>query len=357
MPLIFTYSSTMVRAVISVIVAVGLMLASSANACGFHNYTPQPTLVDRLLASDEIVLARNASNNPFRYEAYEALEGNLGSPELPFLVDSTTRHRFAIDANSAVLFARDGAYGPWQRLAYVDAALAPVLMAIMAKLPVWESGDTLDRVRFFATLLAHPDERIHKIALRELDQADYGVLRSLDLAIDPVRLMSQFNAFNESEFRAIRILLLGLSDDAQLRKRLEAGVDSNVEYEGVFLGAYATAMIELVGPEAVGLIASRYLTNPEVSLLARELLIEAMALHGATDDSALESSVLQAINSTLWLEPRLAGAAARQFGARANWSLQPVLQTLLAEGTVLGTQDRQDVAQYVAYAHDAEAKR
>ena len=100
----------MYKTVLSFFLVGGLVLPSLGSACGFHNYAPQPTLVDRLLGSDEIVLARSAPNNPFKFKAYQALEGGLGSSEIPFLVDSITRRRFAMDANTAVLFARAGAY-------------------------------------------------------------------------------------------------------------------------------------------------------------------------------------------------------------------------------------------------------
>jgi len=343
----------MYRTTLSFLLAAGLMIPTSVSPCGFHNYAPQPTLVDRLLGSDEIVLARSAPSNPFRFEAYEALEGNLGSSEIPFLVDSSTRHRLARDADAAVLFARDGAYGPWQRLAFVDAAMAPVLSTVMARLPSWEIGDEIDRFSYFATLIGHPDDRIHKLALRELDQADYSILRGLDLKIDPGRLLARFNDPNETQFRAIRILLLGLSDDIQLRDRLEKGVEGSVRLGGASLGAYATALIELVGPDAVTTLAADYLTNQDLSLLARELLIEAIALHGGTDDLDMEASIFEAINSALWIDPRLAGGLARQFGSRENWTFQDVVQALLEEGTVLDVADKQVVSQYVAFAQEA----
>jgi len=346
----------MYRSTLSFLLAAGLMVPTSVSPCGFHNYAPQPTLVDRLLGSDEIVLARSTPNNPFRYEAYEALEGHLGSSEIPLLVDSSTRRRLALDADAAVLFARDGAYGPWQRLAYVDAAMAPVLRTVMARLPSWEIGDEIDRLQYFSTLLGHPDDRIHKLALRELDQADYSILRNLDLTIEPRRLQARLNQPNDTEYKAIRILLLGLSGDIQLRDRLEKGVEDSVKSEGAYLGAYATALIELVGPDAVESLAANYLTNWEVSFFARELLIEAIALHGGTDDLDLETSILQAINSALWIEPGLAGAAARQFGSRGNWSLKDVVQVLLEEGTVLDEVDKQAVSQYVTFARESAAQ-
>ncbi|MVO17595.1 hypothetical protein [Parasedimentitalea huanghaiensis] len=334
----------------------GLLVPSLGSPCGFHNYTPQPTLVDRLLGSDEIVLARSSPNNPFQFKAYQALAGDLGSSEIPFLVDSNTRRRFALDANTAVLFARDGAYGPWQRLAFVDAELAPVLSSVMEKLPAWELGNDNDRFRYFASLIGHPDDRIHKLALRELDQADYSVLQGLNLTIEPQRLLVRFNAPIETEYKAIRVLLLGLSGDAQLLELLERGVENSTRSEGRYLGAYATALIELAGPDTVTDLAKSYLTNPEISLLSKELLFEAIALHGGSDDLAMETSISKAVNSVLWLDSRLAGAVARQFGSRSNWSHQSVLQLLLNEETILDMRDRQEVAQYLVFAQEATTR-
>ncbi|MEP2530065.1 hypothetical protein [Shimia sp.] len=333
------------------------MVPTSAIPCGFHNYAPLPTLVDQLLGSDEIVLARSAPDNPFRFEAIEALEGPIGVSEIPYLVDSGTRRRLAIDANAAVLFARDGAYGPWQRLAFVDTPMASVLTVIMERLPAWKIGDDLGRFRFFAGLVGHPDDQIHKLALRELDQADYSILRALEVSIDPQRLLVRINDPNEAQYRAIRLLLLGLSDDARLSARLERGIQSSVSSENRFLGAYATALIELAGPDAVASIAANYLTDRQLSLLSREVLIEAVALHSGSQDIALERSISKAVNTAIWLDPRLAGAAARQFGARGNWSLQPILRTVLEEGTLLDVADRQDALQYVTLAQDATIRQ
>ena len=330
---------------------VGLTAATAASPCGFHNYAPQPTLIDQLLGSDDIVLARPAPNNPFRFEAFEALEGNLASSEIPFLVDSTTRRRLALDANASVLFARDGAYGPWQRLAFVDAAMAPVLETVMTRLPAWELGERVERFSYFATLVGHPDDRIHKLALRELDQADYSILRDLQIDIDPSRLLVRINDPYEFEFKAIRILLLGLSGKGQLRDRLEKGLEGSLMTESLYLGAFATAFMELVGPEAVTIIASKHLINRDLPPLTRELLVEAIALHGQTGDAAMETAITEAIESALWVDPGLAGTVARRFGARSDWSFQPALRALIEDGTVHLAADKQDITQYLTVSH------
>lgn len=345
----------MIRFVSSSILA-GLLFAASANACGFHNYTPQPTLVNRLLVSDDIVLARVAPDNPFRFQAFEALEGDLDASEIPYLVDAATRRRLTLDANAAVLFARDGAYGPWKRLAFVDAAMAPVLKTVMENLPAWEVGGDVDRLRYFATLVGHPDDRIHRLALRELDLADYSLLRDLELDLEPSRLLAQFDSPMESEFKPIRILLLGLSGAEQQRTRLESGVASSVRTEGRYLGAFATALIELVGPEAITDLASAYLTDRDLPLVTRELLIEAISLHGQTGDPVMEDAISVAIESSLWVDPSLAGAVARRFGSRSDWSHHSALQALLMEGAVHAPADNQDVSQYLMLAQKSIAK-
>jgi len=339
----------MIRIVASSFLA-SLMLATSAIPCGFHNYTPQPTLVDRLLGSDEIVLARATPDNPFRFEAFQALEGNLGPSEIPHLVDSITRRRLALDTNAAVLFSREEAYGPWQRLAFVDAAMAPVLKTVMERLPDWEVGEDHDRFSYFATLVGHPDDRIHRLALRELDLADYSLLRGLELDLEPSRLLARIDDPFESEFKPIRILLLGISGAEQQRDRLETGLESSVRTEGRFLGAFATALIELVGPDAVTDLASSYLTNRGLPLLTRELLIEAISLHGQTGDPDMEEAIAIAIESSLWVDPRLAGAVARRFGSRSDWSHHSALEALLQEGAVHAPADMQDVSQYLTLA-------
>jgi hypothetical protein len=342
----------MKKTALSVLLAASLLSPAVVRACGFHNYAPQPTLVDWLLESEDIVLARSVSGNPFRFEVSETLEGSREALEIPFLVDSTTRRLFSLDASSTVLFARDGSYGPWKRLAYVDEVMEPVLRTVMGQLSHWNLGGDADRFHYFATLLDHPDDRIHRLALRELDQADYSLLRRLDLRIEPSRLRARLYQATEAEFKPIRLLLIGLSGEPQLRDLLEEGVEASIGSEGAYLGAYATALIELGGQDAVTYLAANYLTNEGFSLLARELLIEAIALHADTEDAALAASIEQAIKSAVWINPSLAGGATRQFGARANWSLQDVAQVLLDEGSVLDAADKLDVSHYVAKAQE-----
>ncbi|MEM6932789.1 MAG: hypothetical protein AAF526_04300, partial [Pseudomonadota bacterium] len=77
-----------------------------ALACAFHGYAPAPSVVDRLLESRHIVLARADPADAFAYQPVAAIRGTLADVEIPYLVDSVTRERLSGDGESSVLFAR-----------------------------------------------------------------------------------------------------------------------------------------------------------------------------------------------------------------------------------------------------------
>lgn len=336
--------------------AAAAIVATAASPCGFHSYTPQPTMVDRMLGSDHIVLARPASGNPFRFEAVTALEGSLDYVEIPHLVDSATRRKLSLDPTAHVLFSRDDAYGPWIRLAHVDAAMAPVVEGIMARLPEWEIGADADRFGFFGALLGHPDERVHRLALRELDQADYSVLRSLDLDIDVERITGQLNLPSESDLRPIRVLLLGLSGTQDAEEFLKDGVQTYSRSGGGMLGAYATAYIEQAGSTAAENLASGYLADATLPGDSRELIAEALAIQSQSGSEDLRAGIRAAVASTLSDHPQAAPAIARQFGLRYDWSHAGILSDVLRSRALTAPGDVIVVSQYVALAAQDSAQ-
>ena len=333
---------------LSASIIAGLVSIHPVLACGFHNYAPQPTMVDRLFGSDQIVLARPDPDNPFRYIPVEVIEGVPADIDLPHLVDSTTRRRLALQPNSAVLFARDEADGSWHRLAHLDSTTEPVLRTVFARLAAWEMGPDTDRFRYFASLLNHPDRGVHALALRELDLADYRELRELPLDVDAARLRVQLGDPTEVDLRPIRILLLGLSDADDLQPDFRTGLRRSIELESSELGAYATALIELGGAPVVEEIAAAFLVDRELPLLVREVLIEAMALHNQSGTPELKETISASLGAAVWVDPRLAGAIARQFGSRNDGSQYAVLTAALQEKTLTAPEDIQDVLQYLS---------
>lgn len=325
------------------------LTATAARPCAFHTYAPQPTMIDRLLNSEHIVLARAAADNPFRYQAVRALSGNVDHVEIPQLLDATTGRKLAENAEAYVLFARDGAYGPWERLAFVDSAMASVLGDVNARLPEWQLGDYADRFSFFASVVDHPDARIHQLALQELDQASYPVLRNLDLDPDVARISRNLQLVSEADLRPIRILLLGLSGASDIAPYLAAGVQASVRSSGTSLGPFATAYVEAAGPSAAFDLINRYLTDASLPTDSRESIVEALAIHLTGGALQSDQTVTGKLGAMVSADPSLAPSIARQFGARRNWSQQHVLKAIL-KTRVLSLSDTIVVSHYIALA-------
>lgn len=329
------------------------LAASSAAACAFHGYAPQETFVERLLGSDHIVLARPSRESPFRYSEIEVLEGGADFVDIPHLVDSTTRRKLAARPEDHVLFARDGAYGPWERIAYVNAEMDQVLQTVMENLPAWQMGGDPERFSYFASLLNSPDIQVQTLALKELDLADYGVLRALALNVDAQRLRSRLDLQFEADLKPIRILLLGLSQEQVDTGFFEAGIDRNAPFSGGVLGAYATAMIEHGGPDAAARLVDRYLRAQALPSISRELLTEALAIHSSANDAAMRESIRAALDRAIRDDPSLAPMVARHFGARYDWSQSDAILDLIQSGTVTSPLEILLLTQYVSLAKEA----
>lgn len=326
-----------------------------AAACGFHTYLPQPSFVDRLLSSDHVVLARQDLDDPFRFVAVQSLKGPHISFQLPHLVDSTTRRRFGKEPDARVLFARDAEDGNWARIAFVDTKMRPLLDDVFARLGDWSTGEENDRFQYFGRLINHEDQTIRRIALRELDQASYPVLKGLDLSPDPGMLASQLVTLNETDLAPIRVLLLGLSDTSDVSDLLQSGVERNRHGGSALLGAYTAAWIEHVGPTAARIVAQDYLIDPLLPLDSREMMFEALALHAEAGDPNLRRIVHTTVDDVVRARPQLAPAAARQFGSRQDWSLHGSIREVLQSGELSSPVDIITVAQYVALAENAGA--
>ena len=343
----------MFRRIVS-IAALSVFGASGALACAFHGYNPQVTFVERLLGSDHIVLARPSAENPFRYEEVEVLEGTEGYIDIPHLVDSAARRRLATNPGDGVLFARDGAYGPWQRIAYVNDAMKEVLQVVMRELPDWEIGADEERFAYFASLLTHPDKEVHAVALRELDMADYGLLRALTLDVDPNRLTARLGLQSEMDLRPIRVLLLGLSGDRVEQSFFEMGLAKSSDYTSGMLGAFAMAMIEHGGAPAVQQVIDDHLMGRELSPDSREALVQVLAIHGSIGDEGLRDTIRTSMAKALRQDPSLVGMAARQLGARWDWSQSALISELMRSGAIKSPLDMLVATQYVALAQENE---
>lgn len=337
---------------LTLLAAAWLGLAPQAGACSFHVYLPERTVIDRLLETENVVLARAAEDDPFRFEAVEALEGTLEQAELPTLVDSVTRRRLAAEPQDAVLFARDGgAYGPFQRLAYVDAAYREVLTEVMARKPDWIMGDDLERYQFFADLLDHPSEEIRRLALGELDRANYDLLRMLDLSIDAEAIVERMRQPAQIPFLPIHILLLGLSGETVAREEVLRALRVAGNGSGITLGPYSVAIVEMDGPAGVDHLAEHFLAAPEIDGTALELVVEALAIHAGAAPEAMRTHILETLGRFAENRPDHADMIVRQFQIRYDFGMAPALQSLMENGKIRSARVLLPVATYVTTAN------
>lgn len=331
-------------------VCTGVLFAQGTLACGFHNLDPVQSIVDQMITAEHLVLARPGTTNRFRFEPINTLVGGATIEDIPYLVDASTYRRLSGAATDAVLFAKGPNGAPWKRLVYVDADVAPVLDQIVGRLERWRVFAPVERAEFFAPLLDHNDNAVHAIALRELDQVSYGQLRNVVSVVDAQRLINGMSDFTKPGLHPIRILLLGLSHDPQASALIRRGFETGVTEGTRLLGAYATAFLELGGPDAAKELVEIYLGRTDAGSDAQELLIEALALNATYGDFEMQTAVFDALAGLVQSDSRLAASVARQFGARTNWSFAGPVATALRQAQP-APMDAIVLSQYLALAN------
>ena len=343
------------RTLLALCFSAGLT-APAAFACGFHNYVPQPTLVDRLIESADIVFARPDAKNPFRFDAFHVAGGVPEAVRLPYLVDSGARRKFNANSSDYVVFARTDDAADWQRVIYVDFQVEPVVDHVIANLDKWRTDEGQNaRYAYFADQVASDSEAVSQLALRELDRVDYGMLRSLSLPKNtPIESVPMTNAM-DIDLAPIRILLLGMTDRPEAQELLRAGVKRNKSAgASALLGAYATAWIEHDGALAANHIAAHYLTDSNLPFASREMLLEALAIHAEVRTPEMAQSIYAAVASALRADPTLAPAVARQFGGRNDWSLSAPAFDALRSNALTSVRDIMVVSRYAAAGTKAD---
>ncbi|WP_299420658.1 hypothetical protein [uncultured Shimia sp.] len=296
---------------------IGICFGTVAMPCAFHGYAPKPTLVERLIWADNVVLARPSETTPFSFTITDQLRGEAFAGTLPFLVDSTTRRLLRVKPQARVLFAREPETEEWHRLITVDKAIEPLVQGIWEALPDWQN-DPGARATFFADLLHHADRRARELALRELDLADYATLQALDFEVDANSLRAQLDVTSQMDLRAIRILLLGFSEWTQeLSGFLKSRVTQGVAHESDMLGAYVLSLVELDGERGLRWLAESHLSGSNHTYSTHSALVQALAMHFQAGDADLRKAIEDVLTARVLFDPELAYVVSLQFSAIA----------------------------------------
>ncbi|MEM7236758.1 MAG: hypothetical protein AAF501_02885 [Pseudomonadota bacterium] len=327
------------------------LAAPVALACAFHGYTPAPSVVARLLESRHVVLARPGPDDPLSYHAITTIRGGAEPAEIPDPVDDDTRRRLARDPADSVLFARDEMTGRWARLLYLDATMREVFDGVFGQLDDWEVAEGAERYQPFAPLHAHGDRDVRILALNELDQASYDILRGLEIEPDTASLLAGFGSADETGLQSIKILMLGLTDAQEARRFLHQGLErSAAQSTPALLGAYATAIIEAEGAEGVAMLDREILSDADLGIESRERVLEAMAIHHSWGEEPTRAAIDRALGHRLWTDRDLAAPVARQFGGYGNFTQAERLIGLLRDERLGTIADQLTVTHYLFMA-------
>jgi hypothetical protein len=335
--------------------ALALPLPDRLAACPFHVTLPEASLSEDIAASLEVIAARPSPSDPFAFDTVAVLRGEASGTVPPFIVDSVTRARLAQNPDEAILFAR-GADGSWTRLLVLDDATRAFVDQLLQNADVWATPEgTAARRDVFAGLLADPDARLRRIALRELDALPYGVLRGGTYPVQPDELLRGVNTIDEMPFAPIRILLLGLDGGSAVRNaisdRLAAmaamGVDMN-------LGAWSTAAIEIGGPDGVAEVERLFLAAPD-RLTQPQLtqIVLALSIQSDAGDPSLRAALDGAIRRLVSSRPDAAPLIAQAFAATGDFTQTALIEELMAARIFSERRDLMAAAAYVTRAPQA----
>jgi len=324
---------------------------SAAHPCTFHGYTPDPTLVDLLLGAEDIIVAQPDPSTPGRLVIRDILLGQVGVAGVTADVDAPSGARLQADPDLSILLVRDVSYAPWSTVAVIDDRFRDIVDIIVENHEAWGQRYYPERFQMFAARLNDPAPEIRRLAYQELDRADYSVLRRLRLP--PASLGAANLAAGDPDLAPIRVLLAGLSGERSHSSALASGLDAAIAAELPHLGAYATALIELLGPDGAAQITERYL-GAETSLDVREKLVEALAIHSQAGAAQTQRAVRRALSDRLEQDPGLVGPIARQFGIRYDWSMLEPLSRALETRPSISVNDIFAVNQYIQIARQEE---
>lgn len=275
------------RRLVCVLTLIACLSAQAASACSFDGFPIPDSLVDRLLKSNQIVLARPDPHETLRFSITDTLEGAPGASKIPLTLADIERRRLDANPGDAVLFARNGFFGTWQRIGYVTARHRGLFERIADRLPDWRQGVADDRAALFARYVADADPLVRTTALVELGRLPYATLRGLEHGTDTGRILDRLAVLPEHYLIPIRLQLIGLTKDRTVLGTLEARLAEAVQANDPNVLHYATAYVELGGASAVHTLSKAYLSDPGLSLDTRRKVFEAIALHLREGDPRL----------------------------------------------------------------------
>jgi hypothetical protein len=337
---------TLLAATIAVALIIG---APPAAACVLCLPYPKKTSADYVIESSIVVFARENPARPLLFAPVETLKGHYHGDFIPLLVDSTTARALRLDPTLSVVLAQDRSGGAWTKLGLAGSEYQAVMREI-ARWSDWgvESKTAEERALYFAPHLQTKDRGLAELAFLEIGRAPYPTIRDLRGGLSREDIYSRINDLFHIEWHSLYILMLGMSDRpddiAFVRGKLSAAMRFGMTTN---LGAYATALIEMMGADAVKLLAREYFPGPAHSDAELVEILKALSVQGNEGRAELRATVIDAYGLLLDRRPAFAGYVARDL---FNWKvtgLGPRMRAILDAGLVVDEASELAVTAYL----------
>ncbi|MBO9410966.1 MULTISPECIES: hypothetical protein [unclassified Ruegeria] len=326
-----------------------------AHACPVCVTLPDASLADHLIGAEIIVLAAPSANNPFSFAPIKLIKGSEQelerAPEIPFLIDSTTRAAFRTDPQMSILFTygavdKDAAgrsYSrSWKRIFTLTPEREQFLKSLEAASKIWRTSDpnSPERVAFFVNHITANDPVLRDTALIEMDRAPYSVVQSLRPKVPKDQLLNEFRNVYRISFVPVSIRLLGLqTGDAEAVSVVRSRYPRALRSSGGYVYEWALAGIEVDRSHAVKAIDDA-LRMRNRNLENNRNLVRAL-VDGGTALPSLRDQIVEVFSRELNSGSDLALDIAI---AARNWNVSELDEQLLA---VLENDDTDPVTRFV----------
>jgi hypothetical protein len=285
-----------------------LVSADATRSCMICLAMPQVTVADRLIESQQVVLAREHPARPCTYSPIEVLKGAPVEQPIELFVNSATRRILSANDNYAVLLVRVSPGDSWQSLGIAREEYQRVIRRILAVGSRWQTEpDSWDRIRFFVPLFNHTDRSLRELAWLEIGRAPYPVIQKLARHVPREDLDPLLTDREYLQWRSLAILMLAQHPEPADRQLIENSFRRCHEFSlSLNLSAWATALIELNGQQAVQEIEARYLRNPRRSDEEVRQVLMALAVHAENCDFDLQQAIFRAFEMAIRNHPSAA---------------------------------------------------
>ncbi len=358
--LLCTFRGCLIRFSSLTLLVIGAFLAAishphSARACPVCVTLPNASLADHLIGAEIIVLAAPSAKNPFSFAPVKLIKGTQQrldrAPEIPFLIDSTTRAAFRTDPQMRILFTygaveKDGAgrsfSRSWKRIFTLTPEREKFLESLETAAKIWQPYDvnSPERAAFFIHHITSDDPVLRDTALIEMDRAPYSVVHSLRPRVPKDQLLNEFRNIYRISFVPVSIRLLGLqTGDAEAVSVVRSRYPRALRSSGGYAYEWALAGIEVDRSHAVEAIDNA-LKMKNRNLESKRDLIRALA-DGGTALPSLRGQIVEVFSTELNSSGDLALDIAI---AARNWNFAELDDQLLA---ILENEDTDPVTRFV----------